>query len=85
MSYQIIFESAAARQLKKLPTVVQQNLRPLIDSLSTDPRPSGCKKLKGRQNEYRIRYGNYRVIYSIEDKALIVRVIRAGHRKDAYE
>ena len=85
MNYQVIFESAAAKQLKKLPKSVQQTLRPLIDSLSTNPRPSGCKKLKGRQDEYRIRSGNYRVIYSIEDKALIVRVIRAGHRKDAYE
>ena len=85
MNYQVIFESAAARQLKKLPIEIQQTLRPLIDNLATNPRPSGCKKLKGRKNEYRIRSGNYRVIYSIEDKALIVRVIKAGHRKDAYE
>ena len=85
MNYQIIFEAAAAKQLKKLSKPVQQTLRPLIDSLSTNPRPSGCKKLKGRQGEYRIRSGNYRIIYSIEDKALIVRVIKIGHRKSAYE
>ena len=85
MEYEVILEAAARRQIKKLPKSVQATLLARITDLGTDPRPSGCKKLKGKQNEYRIRSGNYRVIYSIEDKALIVRVIRAGHRKDAYE
>ena len=85
MSYQVILEAAAKRQLKKLPQSVQETLLTQITQLGTTPRPAGCKKLKGRKNEYRIRSGNYRVIYSIEDKALIIRVIRAGHRRDAYE
>ena len=85
MSYQILFKPAANRQFKKLPSAIQQSLRPIIDSLATNPRPAGCKKLKGRKNEYRVRLGNYRVIYSIEDKALIISVISLGHRRDAYD
>ncbi len=84
MSYQIIFEPAAERQLKKLSPDVQKSLKPLIDSLSTDPRPSGCKKLKGRQNQYRVRTGNYRVVYVIRDTSLVVSVVSLGHRKGAY-
>ena len=85
MSYKVILEAAAKRQIRKLPKSVQTLLLTRITELGANPRPSGCKKLKGRKNEYRIRSGNYRVIYSIEDKALIVRVIKAGHRKDTYE
>lgn len=85
MSYQVLLEAAARRQIKKLPEAVQASLLARITDLGEDPRPAGYKKLKGRKNEYRIRSGNYRVIYSIEDKALVVRVIRAGHRSDAYE
>ncbi|MEM8504273.1 MAG: type II toxin-antitoxin system RelE/ParE family toxin [Cyanobacteria bacterium P01_D01_bin.1] len=85
MSYQVIVDAAARRQIRKLPHPVQEILLARITSLGKDPRPAGCKKLKGKKNEYRIRSGNYRIIYSVEDKALIVRVIRAGHRRDAYE
>ncbi|MBE9062354.1 type II toxin-antitoxin system RelE/ParE family toxin [cf. Phormidesmis sp. LEGE 11477] len=85
MSYRILFEPAAERQLKKLPLSVQKSLRPTIDNLSTNPRPSGCRKLKGRKDQYRIRSGSYRVIYRIQDAALIVSVVSLGHRKDAYD
>ncbi|MEM6432310.1 MAG: type II toxin-antitoxin system RelE/ParE family toxin [Cyanobacteria bacterium P01_D01_bin.115] len=85
MNYEILFKPAAQRQLKKLMPKVQQDLLAIIEGLSAEPRPSGCKKLKGRPNQYRIRLGNYRVIYSIEDEILIVRVIKIGHRRDIYE
>jgi len=85
VSYQVILEAAARRQIKKLPQPVQKSLLDRITTLGTEPRPAGCKKLKGKKNEYRIRSGNYRVIYSIEDKALVVRVIKASHRRDAYD
>lgn len=85
MSYQVVFKPSAQRQLKKLPFAVQQDLIALIENLSEKPRPSGCKKLKGRQNQYRIRSGDYRIIYSIEDAALVVRVIKVSHRRDIYE
>jgi mRNA interferase RelE/StbE len=55
-----------------------------IDGLSKEPRPSGCKKLQGSENEYRIRIGNYRVIYTVADVVRIVTIIKIAHRKDAY-
>ena len=85
MSYQVFVKPAAQRQLKKLTLAVQKDLIALIESLSDEPRPSGCKKLKQRQNQYRVRLGDYRIIYSIEDSSLIVRVIKVGHRRDIYE
>jgi mRNA interferase RelE/StbE len=85
MSYQIVFKPAAQRQLKKLPLSVQQTLVTLIESFTENPRPTGCKKLRGQHNQYRMRSGDYRIIYSIEDKTLIVRIIKVGHRRDIYE
>lgn len=85
MSYEILIQPAAQRQLKKLSLAVQKDLVVLIERLSQEPRPLGCKKLKGRQNQYRVRSGDYRVIYSIEETALIIRVIKVGHRRDIYE
>lgn len=85
MKYQVLLESSARRQIKKLPLSVQENVLARITDLGTNPRPSGCKKLKGRKNQYRIRVGSYRVIYSVEDDALVIRVVRAGHRQSAYE
>jgi mRNA interferase RelE/StbE len=85
MSYQVFIKPAAQRQLKKLTLTIQKDLIALIESLSDVPRPLGCKKLKGRQNQYRVRSGDYRIIYTIEDMSLIVRVIKVGHRRDVYE
>lgn len=85
MSYQIFIKPAAQRQLKKLTLTVQQDLIARIESLSANPRPLGCKKLKGQRDQYRLRSGDYRIIYSIEDASLIVRVINVGHRRDVYE
>ncbi|MFQ4136030.1 type II toxin-antitoxin system RelE family toxin [Nodosilinea sp. PGN35] len=85
MSYEVLIKPAAQRQLKKLPRAVQVDLIALIERLAQDPRPPGCKKLKGRQSQYRVRLGDYRVIYSVEEEALIVRVIKVGHRRDIYE
>ncbi len=85
MSYQVFIKPAAQRQLKKLTLNIQKDLIALIESLSEEPRPSGCKKLKQRQNQYRMRLGDYRIIYSIEDVTVIVRVIKVGHRRNVYE
>ncbi|ASC73068.1 hypothetical protein XM38_040300 [Halomicronema hongdechloris C2206] len=81
MTYQVFIQPAAQRRLKKLPVPVQRKLVTLIEGLAEEPRPSGCKKLKGRENRYRVRSGDYRVIYSIEDTALIIRIIKVGHRR----
>jgi len=85
VSYQVFIKPAAQRQLKKLTLNIQKDLIALIESLSEEPRPSGCKKLKQRQNQYRMRLGDYRIIYSIEDVTVIVRVIKVGHRRNVYE
>ncbi|MEO1126977.1 MAG: type II toxin-antitoxin system RelE/ParE family toxin [Cyanobacteria bacterium J06635_15] len=85
MTYQVVFKPAAQRQLKKLTPAVQKRLIELIESLTDEPRPPNCKKLKGRLDQYRLRSGDYRIIYSINNATLIVKVIKVGHRRDIYE
>ena len=55
-----------------------------IQSLGENPRPSGCEKLAGHLDRYRVREGNYRILYSIDDEKLLVDVVKVGHRKDVY-
>lgn len=55
-----------------------------IDALADDPRPSGCKKLVGSEHTYRIRVGDYRIVYDIQGAKLVVSVIRVRHRRDVY-
>ena len=82
--YEIFFNPKAEKQLDKLSNQVVKPILEAILSLSEDPRPSGCKKLIGRP-AYRIRVQNYRVIYEVLDKVLLVEVIAIGHRKDIYK
>ncbi|PZD74032.1 mRNA interferase RelE [Acaryochloris thomasi RCC1774] len=85
MSYRINIEKTAVKKLKKLPQLEQKRIGKKLRELEQNPRPRDCKKLKGETNLYRIRSGNYRVIYSIQDAELIVLVIRVGHRSSIYE
>ena len=82
--YSIIFARSAERELESLPSKAVNQIFPKIASLSEKPRPRGCKKLSGEGNLWRIRVGNYRVIYSIDDVGHIVDVIQVRHRSDAY-
>ena len=82
--YKLFIEKAVYKQLKNIPERDYQKIMASIAALANNPRPSGCKKLKGRPG-YRIREGNYRVIYEINDKILTVTVIEAGNRKEIYE
>lgn len=84
MPYSILFKNSALRELRKLPTVFSSQIAKAIDSLSKNPRPHGYKKLQGNENLYRIRSGNYRIVYQIQDTMLIVLVLRIGNRKDVY-
>ena len=84
MKYSIIYKRSAAEELLQLPATVAFKVRAAINKLSENPRPQGCKKLKGSNSDYRIRLGNYRIIYSIADNVLIVTVIKIAHRKDVY-
>jgi mRNA interferase RelE/StbE len=83
--YRIIFRKKAAKELQKLPSTALKKAVKAIDDLSENPRPNGSKKLKASdENLWRIRVGDYRVIYLIEDTIKIVEVRRIGHRKDIY-
>lgn len=82
--YQVRITKTAQKQLNKLPDSVAGILIEAIHGLAFDPRPYGCKKLKGRE-AYRIRRGDFRIIYEISDKILTVEIIAIGDRKDIYD
>ncbi|MBI4617220.1 MAG: type II toxin-antitoxin system RelE/ParE family toxin [Planctomycetes bacterium] len=82
--YRVEFAPAALRALRALPRDVQRRLRPRIDALTEDPRPAGARKLSGAETLYRVRAGEYRVVYAVEDDRLLVLVVRIGHRRDVY-
>ncbi len=84
--YKIIIKKEALKELKQLPKTIVVIISQSIEQLSETPRPSGCKKLKGTaENLWRIRVGNYRIIYLIDDVIRIVNVRNIGHRKDIYD
>ena len=82
--YTVRIDASALKSLNALPKDDRKRLRDALDALAEDPRPSGVKKLKGSDNDWRIRVGDYRILYEIRDKALVVRVIRIGNRKGVY-
>jgi mRNA interferase RelE/StbE len=82
--YKISITKTAQKQLDKLPDSVAGILIEAIQDLTFNPRPHGCKKLKGR-NAYRIRRGDFRIIYEITDRILTVEIIAIGNRKDIYD
>lgn len=84
MKYTILYKRSASEELLQLPANIAHKVKAAINNLSENPRPQGCKKLKGSFNEYRIRLGNYRVIYTISKTVLIVTIIKIAHRKDVY-
>lgn len=81
--YNVKLERKAIKKLAKIPSPYYSNLKTAILNLGHDPRPKGCKKLKGR-DAFRIRVADYRVIYEIQDDFLLVQIINLGHRKDIY-
>lgn len=85
MSYRVEFTTAAARQIKKLPRPARDRILDAIEDLAEDPRPHGAKKLVGEQTAWRIRLGEYRVIYDVFDAELTVTVVRAAHRREVYD
>ncbi|HEX3384104.1 MAG TPA: type II toxin-antitoxin system RelE/ParE family toxin [Mucilaginibacter sp.] len=84
MPYSLNFSRQALKDLEKINEPFYSNIKQSISDLTTNPRPHGYIKLKGRSG-YRIRVGNYRVIYDIFDTLLVVDVITIGHRKDIYD
>ena len=83
MNYRIEVEARAARELLDLPKAVVRRLHDAIAALGENPRPPGTRKLTGRGG-YRIRTGDYRVLYEVDDASRLVRIYQVGHRRDIY-
>ncbi|RJP60526.1 MAG: type II toxin-antitoxin system RelE/ParE family toxin [Deltaproteobacteria bacterium] len=81
--YNILLRSSVTKELDRIPKKDLRRIINRIKSLAHDPRPSGCEKLSGHER-YRIRQGNYRIVYSIQDKGLTIWVVKIGHRRDIY-
>lgn len=85
MTYRVEVAPAALRQLRKLDRAAQRRVQAAIELLATEPRPGGAKKLVGGGGEWRVRTGDYRVVYEIHDNVLLILVVAIGHRRDIYE
>ena len=84
MSYSIGILRRAQKELAQLPKQEYERIKAAIKNLSQDPRPAGCKKLSGREG-WRIRVGDYRVIYEIDDPQQNLTILHIGHRRDVYK
>ena len=85
MTYRVELTAAAAREVCKLPRPARDRILDAIAQLQEDPRPHGARKLVGELSAWRIRVGDYRVIYEVFDAELIVTVVRAAHRREVYD
>ena len=84
--YRIIVSQSAEKEMGKLPAHVNRRIEVAINALANNPRPHGCKKLKGTyEPTWRIRVGDYRIVYSIDDAIKIIDIRKVGHRKNIYE
>jgi mRNA interferase RelE/StbE len=83
-SYKLEITASAEKDLAKLPKADRVRIARAIVELAAVPRPRGCRKLKGQEDVYRILVGMYRVIYSIDDRRIVVVVLKLGHRKHIY-
>jgi mRNA interferase RelE/StbE len=83
MSFQIVLPKAVQKELDRLPDHVCEHVLDALDNLKKQPRPPGCKKLRG-VNAWRVRCGDYRIIYEIADKELRILVVTIAHRRDVY-
>jgi mRNA interferase RelE/StbE len=82
--YRVLLERAAEKDLARLSSEIHDRVIAAIQALTPNPRPSGCRKLAGSKNDWRIRVGDYRVIYEIADEICVVRVNRVRHRREVY-
>ena len=83
MSYKAELETRARREYRGLPPLVRDRIAEVIDDLQINPHPPGAKKLVG-ENGYRIRTGDYRMLYAIDDQSGIIGIYRIGHRREVY-
>jgi len=84
-SYRVALTASAEKELHGLTAKAVARIMPRLERLATAPRPPGCKKLKGGDKEWRIRVGDWRIVYEIDDKAKTIDVTRIAHRREVYE
>ena len=82
-SYRLLIRVPAAREIEALPKADRRRVVAKISALAEDPRPAGSEKLSGRE-QYRVRQGNYRVVYEMSDREVTVVIVRVGNRRDVY-
>ena len=83
--YRILIKASAAKEIEAVGQKKdRQRIVRQIQSLADNPRPAGCEKLSGQSDRYRVREGNYRIVYSVDDRTLLVNVAKVGHRKEVY-
>ena len=82
--YRVLLERAAEKDLRSLSPKLHDRIINSFQRLAQDPRPSGCRKLAGTDNDWRIRVGEYRIVYEIDDKQGLIRVNRVRHRREIY-
>lgn len=84
MGYEVVLKPSAAKVLRKLPKPIQKRIGKRIDELAGNPRPPDAKALAGAEGFLRVRAGEYRIVYTVKDRELIVLVIRVGHRREIF-
>ncbi|HXM67030.1 MAG TPA: type II toxin-antitoxin system RelE/ParE family toxin [Candidatus Acidoferrum sp.] len=84
-SYAVELKPSARKELESLPDTALARVVRRLESLGHDPRPAGCRKLKGYKDQWRVRIGDWRVIYIIDDTARVVSVTRIAHRREVYD
>ena len=82
--YRVFLERAAEKDLKSLSSKLHNRIIVALQRLAKNPRPAGCRKLTGSDDDWRIRVGDYRIVYEIDDDAEVVRVNRVRHRREVY-
>ena len=82
-SYSVRIKRSAAKELEAVPPKDRKRIAKRIEGLAADPRPPGCEKLSGEE-KYRLRQGDYRILYEIVDQELIITVVKIGNRRDVY-
>jgi mRNA interferase RelE/StbE len=84
MAYEVRLKPSADRALRKLPAQIRSRIGSRLDGLATNPHPSGSEKLAGTDVLYRVRVGDYRIVYQVSDEVPVVLVVTIGHRSDVY-
>ena len=84
MTYTIRFLRSFNKDIRRIPSMMIERIKNSIESLRTNPMPEGCKPIRGYEGHYRIRVGQYRIVYEIASTIRIITIVKVGHRKDVY-